>query len=280
MGFGKKSVPTNRLSMAAKGTSSDGWGKPGELSTRVAAQQDNNGGAIALYASGGIIAFALTAGVLFYEDIPVHTYGATKIFVTQMGGTNYRKYKKTFSVVMPTEESVIDDVQYKLANACLKEPLRSKKQLGNIHPMRIHWEVKKAENYLTCAMQTNVERFCEPSERQLLIKQIETFAQMREGAFGIEGMFDKLQNGSAGGRANMMMFKIMHEEHKDDPTHYKVGTRLPRKPGAEFSRQISALSEQGYLTRWDFHWTGLSMPELVAPHLRPPTSEPACRKET
>ena len=97
MGFGNKNVPTNRLSMAGKGSSSDGWGKPGKSAARIAAEQQGEGGALALYAIGGLIAFGVTAGYLFFDDLPVHTYGPKKIFVNQMGGTNYHKFKKEFA---------------------------------------------------------------------------------------------------------------------------------------------------------------------------------------
>ena len=281
MGFGNKKVPTNRLSMAAKGSTSDGWGNPGQLSTRVAAEQDDDGGgALALYATGGFFTLAIVAGIVFFEDLPVHTYGAQEIYVTQMGGSNYKKHTKEFAVVMPTVESVKDDVQFKLAEACWKGSLRTKKEVATIHPMYIHSQVKKARDYLVCTMQTNVERLCEPSERQYLIAQLNGFFQMRAGALGIEGMFKQLKNGSAAGRANMMMFKMMHEQRKTDPDHYKIGkTRLSRELNSTLAEHITLLSEKGYLTRWDFHWTGLSMPEHVAPYLKTPVSEPNCGKK-
>ncbi len=278
MGFGNKQVPTNRLSMAAKGSTSDGWGNPGKLSTRMAAeQQDDGGGAMALYATGGLLTAAIVAGIVFFEDLPAHTYGAQEIFVTQMGGSNYKKHTKTFAVVMPTHESVKDDVQFKLSEACWKGPLRSKEELTKIHPMYIHSQVRKARDYLVCTMQTNVERLCEPGERQYLIAQLNGFFQMRANAHGIEKMFKQLKNGSAGGRANMMMFKMMHQKYENDADHYKIGkTRLPKALNSRLAEHITLLSEKGYLTRWDFHWTGMSMPEHVAPYLKAPMSEPAC----
>ncbi len=279
MGFGNKNVPTNRMSMAGKGSSGNGWVNPGKSSTRISAESESEGGALALYAMGGLVAFSVTAGFLFFEDIPVHTYGPEKIFVNQMGGTNYHRHKKRFSVVMPTEESVTDDTQFKLAEACLKGPLRSEKELNNIHTMHIHAEVKVAEEYLECAMRTNVERFCLAAERQLLITQLSTFFQMRAGAFGIEAMFEKLQDGSAAGRANMMMFKTMAMTQEEDPKRYKIGDKLPKALGSDLSQKIRALSKSGYLTRWDFHWTGLSMPELVAPLMVKSPGTPECRKE-
>ncbi len=281
MGFGNKNVPSSRMSMAGKGTSSDGWGKPGKSSARVAAEQEGEGGALALYAMGGLIAFGVTAGYLFFDDLPVHTYGPKKIFVNQMGGTNYHKLKKEFAKIIPSEEVVAkDDTQYKLAQTCLNGQLRTTKELSNIPFMYVHSEVKKAREYLVCAMQNHVERLCTQKERQHLITQLSAFFQMREAAFGVEGMFKMLMNGSAAGRANMMMLKGMNHERKEDPNFYKVGTKLPRALNAELANEIRELSAKGYLTRWDFHWTGLSMPELIAPLLAPPSGAPACAEET
>lgn len=135
-----------------------------------------------------------------------------------------------------------------------------------------------AMEYITCMMKTNKERFCDPRERKVLVKQLKTYSHIRQAVLGLERARDlMLKNNPLAVMALRRQRKFM-SLMKGRPIASPFAS-IGKRVHPEVIIALTRLIEDGYIRKDDFSWMGITLPEDYAPafaHARH-ISAPKCR---
>ena len=177
-----------------------------------------------------------------------------------------KRYGVDFSrVLTPADQEVSKDMKY-VAQACL--PSGGKKNVAM--PSKVHEVYFRATNYLICAMATQTQRFCQPSERQRLVEQLMQYKDRRQNALAVERVRDAILK-TAGAQHQIRMMRMVKGGTPRN-INPKIGNELDQRIGVALAK----LHTNGFISPSDFSWMGLVLPAEYAPFLTGEVTNASC----
>ena len=158
-----------------------------------------------------------------------------------------------------------DDVMLAVSKQCLP----AKVPTGTINPIRGHTHYDKITKYITCIMKTDIQRFCQGSERHRLVSQLRQYSIFRQSLLGIERISSQMMSATSSGRQAQFNMQISGSQ-MFPPIGDNIDDRV--------IDQLSKLISRGYFTKSDFSFMGLSLPKAYAPAFTstPESQTPNC----
>jgi len=127
--------------------------------------------------------------------------------------------------------------------------------LVSVPPDETHQAFAKATKFLTCAMATNTNRFCDASERKFLVDQLMDYKEKRQNVLAFEKYRDRVVT------ADEEYRKLKRQQGGKPPAPLTISRAvLPEEIDAGLLRQIRWLVSNGYIAAKDFGYFGLYVP--------------------
>lgn len=130
-----------------------------------------------------------------------------------------------------------------------------------------------ATDYLVCAMQKQAHRFCHPAERARLIEQLLQYRDRRQNVLAIENSRNAMMKNRAAQQQLAMMQSIAATSGQKIPTP-------PEPVGDEINPRVMSnlahLVANGLMSRSDFGFMGLYLPEEYVPALMTEKTAATC----
>lgn len=133
-------------------------------------------------------------------------------------------------------------------------------------------------DYMACVMKIHPERFCDPREREILLRQLKKYSYVRQAVLGVERARDMMLNSSPFARPALMRARrIMSKmSGKAEPD---VMATIGKKVHPKVILALADLIRNGYIRKEDFSFMGLVLPEDYAPAFKlvKHVSAPVCQ---
>ena len=227
----------------------------------------------------GCVIFLFGFALFLLLPRPLHTYAATPTRYTEinlsvmndvkrkiMNGALLERAKKNYGmdyskILTPVEKETTQSMKI-IASQCL--PSRQHKTWVMLNVS--HETFGQATDYLVCAMETEKPRFCYPTERQRLVKQLMIYRTLRQHLIGYEQSYARMFN-------NPMAQQILafgRQMMEGDPNFKeprKANLEIGKDLYGKMAKALTTLNQEGYIKASDFGWSGLVLPEEYAPYL-------------
>lgn len=204
-----------------------------------------------------------------------YTYGSSQVFyspknieeaerLADAGRTEREaadpKLLVDFSTVILSPRMVDTDAMAKVATICRQS---GGKALSRVQPKDLHRTYRKATRFLSCAMATAPQRFCDPAERKTLVDQLTAYGELREFVLGFEDYRDE----AVAKREQVRKYQL--EIGQDLSPLLTLHTEtLGEDLDPTVRRNIETLVRNGYLDASDFGYLGFYVPRIYGDTLR------------
>ena len=126
--------------------------------------------------------------------------------------------------------------------------------------------------YLSCAMKFRQRRLCDPQERHRLVSQLQAYSDMHQKLLGLSRFQGMVRNTPTVELTRMVAdrmarFSLSRKQIKDLERKTRAMLKVPVTPNLppQIVRGLRDLVRKGYITPYDFSWSGLSVPRPFAP---------------
>ena len=177
-----------------------------------------------------------------------------------------RRYAVHIRDIVPPPRNA-SPVMRKLAQYCTKTTFPEVISLKDAR----QW-FRPVTEYLSCIMKFRQRRLCDPAERRRLVSQLQAYSDMHQKLLGL-GRFQQAWRSSPIGQINMTVQERMKKhmlsesERKELERHVRAMLKVPVTPNLppQIVQGLRDLVRKGYITPYDFSWSGLSVPRPFAP---------------